>query len=418
MNLNPARDSDRPEQDPAFREVVETLRAWPDAPAPDLAPAVLARIRARRRLPLALAAALIAPLGATLVMTAREKSAAGASLVSASDVFFAEAVDPAVNPVGGEQVRAIESAPEEDVSLERARAWLISRQDADGGWTMGRAGAAANYTVGTTALALLALLGDEPDNAMRESLARGAAFLASRQDSEGLFGPPITGSLYNHTLACLALLRLRDVGATHPDVDRALRDGLALIARSQRPEGGWTYLRSRGAPNSSLSVWALRVLMEARERGVADYTAELERGLAWLERTVDADGRAGYRRAGDHPHGSETLTAAVAFCLLERRSHSHPQLARMIENIRRDIGDAYAPLDLYRIFFQAAALRADPRPDAALRALAARLRAVQETHGDDAGSWPPLDRWSAAGGRVYSTALALLALTPERAPES
>ncbi|HMP76244.1 MAG TPA: hypothetical protein PKE12_08115 [Kiritimatiellia bacterium] len=405
MKPDPASTPEHPEQDPAFRDVLDTLRAWPDAPAPNLAPTVLARIRARRRLPLALAAALLALLGASLLVL-RNAPAPDDAFVSVSDAFYEEVPDD----FAMDSTPALVAEEPADSDLLNARDWLLRQQDADGGWTMGRTGAAANYTVGTSALALLALLGGEPEDAMRESLARGAAFLASRQGGDGLFGPAITGSLYNHTLACLALLRLRDAGAARTDGDHALRDGLALIVRSQRPEGGWTYLRSRGAPNSSLTVWALRVLAEARERGVADYTAELERGLAWLARTVDEEGRAGYRRGGDHPHGSETLTAAAALCFLDRGADLDPRLARMVDNIRRDIGDAAAPLDLYRTFFQAAALRADPEPDTELPALAARLRAVQDLEGDDAGSWPPLDRWSSAGGRVYSTALALLAL--------
>jgi hypothetical protein len=30
--------------------------------------------------------------------------------------------------------------------------------------------------------------------------------------------------------------------------------------------------------------------------------------------------------------------------------------------------------------------------------------------GEDSGSWAPIDRWSAVGGRLYSTAMASLAL--------
>lgn len=277
---------------------------------------------------------------------------------------------------------------------------------------MGRTGAAANYVVGTSALALLALISDPTDSS--DAITRGLEFLALQQDAQGLFGPAITGSLYNHALACLALIRARDVVATTPRAHAALQKGLELLVRSQRPEGGWTYLRSRGSPNSSLTVWAVQALMEATERGIADYAVEVERGLVWLEQTVDAEGRAGYRRGGDHPHGSETLTAAAALCFIERGTDTDPRLARMLENIRRDVGNASTSIDLYRAFFQAAALRADPAPDDELPLLTARLRAAQEMDGEEAGSWPPLDRWSTAGGRVYSTALALLALGGDR----
>lgn len=391
-----------PDRDPKFSDVLRVLRAAPAAPPPNLAPRVLARIRARRRIRFAIAAGLLALFGAGVVVQQLSRTHE-AITISASDPFVASEsttieVALTLNP-------PVEAA---DAHLSRARKWLVRHQDIDGGWAMGRAGASANYVVGTSALALLALM-SEPFDAP-DAISRGLEFLARHQDEQGLFGPAITGSLYNHSLACLALIRARDLATLTPNCQKALQKGLALLVRSQRPEGGWTYLRSRGPPNSSLTVWAVQVLMEAMERGIADYTVEIERGLAWLEQTVDAEGRAGYRRGGDHPHGSETLTAAAALCFLTRGSNTEPRLSRMIDNIRQDIGNTAASLDLYRAFFQAAALRADPEPDHELPLLTARLRAVQDLEGEDAGSWPPLDRWSAAGGRVYSTALALLAM--------
>lgn len=404
--MNPDQHTDPPDQQPEFAEVLRVLRASRDTPPPNLAPRVMARIRARRRMPLAIAAALLALLGASVVLL-HNRPAPELSEESASDPFHA----PEITTI---EVALTLTPPVEqtDAHLRRARGWLVRHQDLDGGWTMGRTGASANYVVGTSALALLALISDTSDQSDAiDSIKRGLDFLARQQDAQGLFGPAITGSLYNHALACLALIRARDAVTPTPRADSALHRGLELLVHSQRPEGGWTYLRSRGAPNSSLTVWAIQVLMEATDRGIADFAVEVERGLVWLEQTVDENGRAGYRRGGDHPYGSETLTAAAALCFLERGSGRDPRLARMIENIRRDVGNAAPSLDLYRAFFQAAALRADPEPDEELPLLAARLRAAQDLDGEDAGSWPPLDRWSAAGGRVYSTALALLALS-------
>ncbi len=416
MTLKPEPHTDRPESDPAFDRVMQKLRAWPDAPAPDLAPSILAHLRARRRLPLAIAAAFLALIGGAFLML-RFSPAPKEAFVSVSDAFYHDPeiieAPASLSPRERVGVRAEDSASPNtlvDSDLLNARAWLIRQQDPAGGWTMGRTGAAANYTVGTSALAMLALLSSDENEAPVDSIHRGVDFLLAQQRDDGLFGPAITGSLYNHALACLALLRASATRALAPSEERALRAGLELLIRSQRPEGGWAYLRSRGPPNSSVTVWATLVLMEATKRGLADYSRSVEHALAWLDKTIDAEGRAGYRRSGDHPHGSETLTAAAALCFLERGTSQDPRVVRMIENIRRDALGAPS-LDLYRVFFQAAALRADPEPDDEISAIAARLRHEQEREGADAGSWPPLDRWSAAGGRVYSTALALLALS-------
>ena len=55
-----------PEQDPQFEKVTSTLHGWSDEASPNLAPAILAQIRAnrRRRTWLALAASLALLVGA------------------------------------------------------------------------------------------------------------------------------------------------------------------------------------------------------------------------------------------------------------------------------------------------------------------------------------------------------------------
>lgn len=270
---------------------------------------------------------------------------------------------------------------------------------------MGRRGAAANYTVGLSALALLALASPSPSASPEasEALARGLAYLKSQQDTtSGLFGPDITGSLYNHTLACLALLEL------DPDRSPELEKGLQLLAQTQHEDGGWSYLRARQAPpNSSLTAWALLVLLEAEARGIPGLGDVLQRGLTWIQATVDAQGRAGYRRPGDHPHGSETLTAAVALCLATRDHVPVALRQAMLDRVLADAGMEPSTLDFYRTYFQTAALHeAGLGQSPALAQLKARLAAAQE----EAGSWASDDPWARTGGRVYSTALAMLTL--------
>lgn len=405
---------DRPESDPAFAKVVEALHRWPDTPAPSLTNTIFSQIKMRRWQTLFSGAAIALAISGAGALVWR---IANSGTPSASNYFPpTETVEAPTQPSAAPIEPVVKTAatvavPQaQDSDLLQARAWLINRQDANGGWAMGRTGASANYTVGTSALALLAISACEPTEETQNAIKRGADFLAGQQQPSGLFGPDITGSLYNHTLACLALLRAHKISGPNTGNDQALEAGLALLVRTQRPQGGWTYLRSHGAPNSGLTVWALLALMEANDAGFAAQPDVVERGLSWLNQVVDEEGRAGYRRAGDHPNGPETLTAAAALCFLDEGAKLDRRLQRMIENIRRDVGSATASIDLYRTFFQTAVLRAEPAPDSELAEVTARLRSVQERQGAEAGSWPPLDRWSSAGGRVYSTALAMLAL--------
>lgn len=409
------RPSSGRELAPEFRAVGDVLRSWPDAPAPDLADRVLVAVRPRPwRQPLAIAAGLLLLLGAMWFIPARQAGPVQLAAVAEPDAAREwMAAPPAPDPAPASAATEVAPPVVKQHPLDHATTWLLQAQDRDGGWSMGRAGAAANYNVGLSALALLALQSDRTASAEEvEARQRGRSFLIAQQDQQtGLFGPDITGSLYNHTLACLALLAAQDEAAA-PTVVASLQAGIDLLLRHQRPEGGWNYLRARSSPaNSSLTTWALLVLMEADARGVAQHPEEIARGLAWLQTTVDEQGRAGYRRPGDHPYGSETLTAAAALCLSSRANLPPAMRDLMLANVRKDARGEAPALDYYRAYFQATAMREAGLADAPeLHQLASRLEQAQDRTSEQAGSWSSEDPWARTGGRVYSTALAMLVL--------
>lgn len=234
-------------------------------------------------------------------------------------------------------------------------------------------------------------------------------FLLSQQNADGRFGPDCTASLYNHSLACLALLTLDERVMASTD---ALTTGLRLLVEAQQPAGGWSYLRApQGKANSSLTSWALLALLRARERDLPVSDDAIARGFAWLEQTVNQEGRAGYRRADDFPRGPETLTAATALCLLQDATPDRERLQKMLSHVRADLAQDVQGMDYYRTYFQTAALReAGLHGTDELQQVEARLLALQDTQAPAHGSWPALDLWSRAGGRVYTTAMAVLSL--------
>ena len=138
----------------------------------------------------------------------------------------------------------------------------------------------------------------------------------------------------------------------------------------------------------------------------------IEKGMAWLGKVVDADGYVGYSRPGDFPYGSETLTAAGALCFLtdKGRSASSSRLAQVVRALK-NTARRKTDVDYYRLYFVTHALRAAGNDDPELIAgLCSALVACQEQTGVHAGSFEAKDRWSSAGGRVYATAMAVLAL--------
>jgi hypothetical protein len=410
-----------------FGRVLLRLRALPaESPARDLAPEILARLDQEapitwhrlpagvlgsdrleacstffRRQPIWLraAAVLLALFGIGGVLAWRAHRAT---------VFDLAATVPAVRHPCPEISNPYPAA-ERTHAIAQAQAWLERTQEADGHWDTAHAGAQRRYTVGLTALSLLALAAD--DQPPTGALQRGFAWLVAQQDARGQFGPDDSAAMYNHSMATLALLAgaALETNGTHR---AACQRALAYIVATQRASGGWGY--SRGPSdnvNTSITVWQLQALLRADELGFAGVRTPIARGLAWLGGRVGPAGRVGYRRADDFPNGSETLTAAGALCLLRTPTGARdPRVAQMLALVRGTAAQTTAP-DYYRWYFVSAALAAaGAGGEPALHHLRAAVLARQTRVGAEAGSWLPSDRWSHAGGRLYATALAVLAL--------
>ncbi|MCX6997665.1 MAG: hypothetical protein NTV49_11405 [Kiritimatiellaeota bacterium] len=291
-----------------------------------------------------------------------------------------------VPPAIAQRAQSATQRPDETAAIHQALAWLESTQEADGCWNTARWGAQPEYTVGVTALALLALCADRPaalSGPRAENLRRGLDYLVRQQDARGQFGPDGACALYNQSMATLALL---EAGARQPEAawHAAAGRGLAFIRAEQRATGGWGYAHGpRDAVNASVTVWQLQALIRAGTLDFADVRPTVARGLAWLEQTVNPADGLGYRQPNDAPFGHEALADAGILCRSKSKAHAsvdHARLAQMLQADHAAAGQRVA-------------------------VLTRQIRA-----GPAAGSWEPGDRWSRAGGRIYATAMAVLTL--------
>jgi hypothetical protein len=392
-----------------FSRVLFRLRAVPtDPPMRDLAPEILARLPAaeqtwqRRNFWLRAAAVFLGLLGLGALSLWHMHRTASFDLAATVPPATMKH-EPVSVPAPADRARAV----------AQAQAWLERTQEADGHWDTARWGAQRMYTVGLTALSLLALSTNEkaPADEQRVALGRGLDWLVAQQDARGQLGPDGSAAMYNHSMATLALLEgaARETNSVYRV---AGAKAVAFIMAAQRASGGWGY--SRGPSdnvNTSITVWQLQALLRADELGFAGVRPPITRGLAWLGGRVGDTGRMGYRRADDFPNGSETLTAAGALCLLRTPTGARdPRVAQMLALVRGSATQTETP-DYYRWYFVSAALAAmGDGSDPALKQLRSAVLARQTRDGVEAGSWLPSDRWGRAGGRIYATALAILAL--------
>jgi hypothetical protein len=299
---------------------------------------------------------------------------------------------------------------------EAAAEWLCATQEADGSWSTERWGGRSQFEVALTGLALMALLeAREPSGPVQAAIERATDYLVSRQDAIGRLGPVFDGEPYNQGIATLALARAFQLRPTE-----SLRGVLGLavrrISERQHGDGGWGYEKSADeSSNLSISLWQIEALRLAESLGWTSAGESVGRGLKWMTRMVADNGVFGYRRKGDFPEGNQTLTAMGAVSLFDGAHAAllSPERARAVQMQVRKLAATGGPdMDYYRRYFLAAALRkmSEESTSGTLASIRRDLVARQVDAGAERGSWPADDRWSAAGGRVYATALAALSL--------
>lgn len=250
-----------------------------------------------------------------------------------------------------------------------ALSWLAENQNSDGSWDIGKPCGHEDYRVGLTGLTILAFVEEsEPtgENSHSANVSPAIEYILRQQNADGLFGPAVDNALYNHGIATLSLLKVQERGWYPGDLKKPIDRAIKYICRSQTPSGGWGYLRSLEDADISLSTWQLQALSTAQSQGWPYLQNYIDRGHSWLRRMLAADGCANFGPAA---------------------------------------------LDYYRLYFFG---RTRPQIQAGNPQWNDRIRNSLATRqirdGINRGSWEPDDEWGKAGGRVYSTVMAILIL--------
>lgn len=305
-----------------------------------------------------------------------------------------------------------------------------------------------NHRVGVTALAVRALL-RTGDVESAEAIEQGLRFLLKAQlGNEGRFGAArSTEWIYDHALATLVVAEALGLGI------EALRDpcraAVVYGEGARNPFGGWRYSMPPDGQNDwSVTGWMVQALTAARSSGIEVSKAALEGGLVYLRDVTDRSGRVHYRGLGERSSRpsdlpakqfprelSEALTASgllSRFLVVEALG---PKVLRdgdrdLAKKARDLIGDLppewdvdRGSIDLYYWWLGTEALAAGHSrvlkhsattfkgwrrslEDALIPAQVRDRRA-----GCAIGSWEPVGVWGVGHGRVYSTAVSVLALT-------
>lgn len=349
-------------------------------------------------------------------------------------------IDPqpvlAIGTVPSPRDALAKSEPAAAAAILRGVTWLLEQQQADGRWDSDAApdgaGSAVN-DVGVTGLALLAIAREGTTartDPRHDALLRGCHWLVSQQQEQGLLGEKAAHTyIYGHAIATLGLCATAAATGT-AEARTAAEAALGYLEAHRNPFMVWRYMPRDGDNDTSVTTWATLACLAGKELGLTVPAPTLQSVRLYLVAVTDADGRAGYSRAGEPssrlqhqtqrfpPEQGEAMTAAALWCrqALGERAVDAPQLAdgAALLLAKPPVWDpANGKVDLCYWFFASEALRrlGDPATSQTWRPqLVAALVQGQRQGGTAAGSWDPVDPWGSEGGRLYSTALGVLAL--------
>jgi hypothetical protein len=268
-------------------------------------------------------------------------------------------------------------------------------------------------------------------------LKKGIDWLAGRQQADGLItmGDESSRPTLEHALALWTISTAIQAVPASPgfgDRERAgLRDAAYKAVRAavlgQVRTGGWGV--SPGQPADSWhTAWMATALAAARDAGIDVPKTALPPSSAWFDSATD---RQEYRLiltpasplqrinlpGGEMFLGHDTLSALGGLARMALEGRPNATIAYMDKAIARDLpnGD---PLRRDYVYWYAGTLFCAHREQrkgadwaAWTGALFREVQQAQELHdGCSLGSMQPNDRWGAAGGRVYATAITALSL--------
>jgi len=183
-------------------------------------------------------------------------------------------------------------SPATQQSIDRGLAWLAARQQPDGSW-----GTEGLYrqNAAVTALAGIAFLsaGHVPGQGKYGShVQRAVSFLIDCESSAGFIHAPesrIHGPMYEHGFATLFLAEVYGMSPTD-ELKEKLKAAVALIVNSQNREGGWRYQAQRRDADVSVTVCQIMALRAARNAGIHVPKETVDECIDYVKKCQNSDG--------------------------------------------------------------------------------------------------------------------------------
>jgi len=309
--------------------------------------------------------------------------------------------------------------PPSDAAIGRALEYLKSAQKPDGAWEAGGFGRATSIT----SLAVMAYLASghvpgEP-GPYRETIEKGIRYVLDHQRANGLIVSNSShGPMYCHGISTLMLAEVVGMTADLELADRcraALARAVKLIllaqnlAKNSNHAGGWRYQPTSRDSDISVTGWQVMALRAAKAAGCSVPSENIDRALDYLKRCAHREeGGFGYQPGGG-PNNPRTGTGILALEICGE--HLSPEAVAGAEYLLRHPPHWASSYFFYEVYYCPQALF--QVGDKYFLVYYPKLAAILLDHQDKNGSWLSGDGNDRSGGRVYCTAMAVLALAVE-----
>jgi prenyltransferase beta subunit len=334
---------------------------------------------------------------------------------------------------------------ETEAAVAAALEWLKRHQHKDGSWdqdgyhkkcdpdekerTCGKCDS-GQYDVGVTSLALLAFMGagnTRRYGKYKETVKRGLDWIVKQQKEDGSISTGKAESwIYNHAIATLALCEAFALTKNYR-IGGSAQKAVDFIRKAQNPKLGWKYKPRGGENDSSVTGWMVLVLKAAEAAKLNVDKRTFQGAMTWFDMMTNNAGKCGYMKRGDDGYRIVTvaqkwgklpvMTGVSVLCrILCGQEKKEAKIRKGMELLMANLPEWKKPkcdkVDMYYWFWAAQAVfqyggkKWQKWNDALKKALVD----TQKKEGCAKGSWDPVGKWGAVGGRVYSTALGALIL--------
>ena len=327
-------------------------------------------------------------------------------------------------------------------SIQKGLVCLKRRQDRTGAWNVRggwNLGKAAWGIPAVTGLAVLAMLGDGhvwtgpggDEDDFGQAAGKGVRYLVSVQQDNGLVGNPEGNYMYNHAIATNALCEayaMSGVEQLRPPAEKAI----AFLLMAQRENGGWDYTEKAGIrANLAVTTWPIAALRSARLAGLKVPDTAFTAAASYIDSLTDPEtGFSGYDRRAQGEILSPTFLGSTAMslackamlgqkagatvCRLQRDVLLREENLPVYKSEWRRVSGTYSERNIYYYFYHGTVGMQTNEGSPWHTWYGAVSKTLLKVQMGD-GSWQPIGKWAVDGGRVYTTAMAVLALqTPYR----